>query len=244
MVRSLLAFVFALAIAFAYPMTASGQDVSNATSPRTITVSGTGEASAAPDRATVRFAIVSRDMEAQDARQKNAEAARDAMNAVRDLGIDDADIQMESLTLRPRREYNRQTQETEDLGYEATRSIRVEVTDLEQLPTLIARVVDRGANRLGGVQYGLQDRTALRNDALGSAASDARAKAQLLVSALGASLGPVHQVQEQNFSAPQPRFDIRMEASAMKAADGAEPDAFAAGQIEVEAAIQVTFLME
>lgn len=213
--------------------------------PRTVTVSGTGEATAVPDRAIVRFAIETDADNAETARSQNAKAARNAMNAARSFDIPDEDIQMESLRLQPRREYNRQTGQTEDLGYVALRTVRVKLSDIDDLPAMIAKVVSEGANRLEGVEYDLEDRSPLRNEALRNAAETSRSKADLLAQALGASLGAVQQINEQSFSFPQPQMNVRMEAMAMSAdASAPEPDAFAAGQITVSAQIEVTFLLE
>jgi hypothetical protein len=220
------------------------QNAQNAgASMRTVTVSGEGEASAAPDQAIVRFAVVTRAEEAEDARKQNADAAARAMSSVRSFDVPEERIQLESLTIRPRREYNRQTGQTEDLGYEATRRVRVELHDLEQLPGLIATVVERGANRLDGVEYGLQDPSTVRNEALRHAAENAREKARLLATTLDASLGPVHQIREQSYS-PQPPRPMMMEASAAKSANDGEPEAYAPGRITIETTIQVTFLIE
>lgn len=225
--------------------TSQAQDGSSQ-APRTATVSGTGEASAVPDQATVRFAIETEAEDAETARGQNATAARNAMNAARSFDIPDEDIQMESLRLQPRREYNRETGKTEDLGYVALRTVRVQVSDLDDLPGMIAEVINKGANRLEGVEYDLEDRTPVRNEALRKAAESARSKADLLAQTLGASLGAVQQINEQSFSSPQPRMNVQLEAMSMRSADNAapEPDAFAAGQITVTAQIQVTFLLE
>jgi uncharacterized protein YggE len=211
---------------------------------RTISVQGEGTVRVAPDRAVVRFGIVSEAETAEAARSQNADAAARAMNAVRDLGIPDNRIRMEALQLQPRREYNPETRQREDKGYEATRQIVVEVDSLDRLPVLVTRVVQEGANRLSGIQYDLSDRDAIRNDALREAAEAARAKADLLATTLGATLGPVQEIREQSFSFPRPM--MRMEAAAMKTADQAapQPDAYAAGEIEVSASVQVTFFLQ
>lgn len=208
---------------------------------RTVSVSGEGTVTVAPDRATVRFGVVSRADSAETARRQNAEAASRAMNAVRELGIPEEDIAMERLQLQPWREYNREKRQYEEKGYEATRQVRVIVNDLDQLPTLVTRVVQRGANRLEGINYELQDRKAVRNDALRKAAQNAREKAQLLAETLGARLGPVQSINEQQVHIPPMR--VQMEAATMaKAADAEpEPDAYAAGEMEVDASVQVTF---
>jgi uncharacterized protein YggE len=209
---------------------------------RTVTVQGEGTVTATPDQAVVRFGIVSEAETAEGARSQNATASRNAMNAVRDLGIAEANIQMQGLRLQPRREYDRETRNYEERGFEATRQVVVEVDSLEQLPALVTRVVQQGANRLDGIQYELSDREAVRNDALRAAAEHARAKAALLAETLGAELGEVLQINEQSFDFPRPVFRAEM-AMAKASADQAapEPDAYAAGEIEVSASVQVVF---
>lgn len=213
--------------------------------PRTVRVSGEATVNAAPDQATVRFGIVSRAKTAEAARAQNAEAAKSAMNAVRELDVPESKMRMETLRLQPRREYNPETKEHEEKGYEASRQVVVEVTDLEQLPTLVTRVVQSGANRLEGIDYGLSDRTSLRNDALRKAAQNAREKAQLLASTLEAGLGPVQQIDEQSFgfNDPSPRVYQKFSMSAQEDA-APEPDAYAAGEIEVSATVQVVFILQ
>jgi uncharacterized protein YggE len=212
---------------------------------RIVTVRGEGTVTVEPDVALVRFGVVAEAETAEAARAKNAEASKNAMNAVRALDVPEERIRMEQLQLRLRREYNRETRRQEEKGYEASRQVVVELDSLERLPALITRVVQQGANRLDGVQYDVSNRDAIRNDALRAAAQSAREKAQLLVETLGATLGPVQRIDEQNFDFPRPY--ARMEATAMKAsADQAapEPDAFAAGEIEVSATVQAAFQIE
>lgn len=212
---------------------------------RVIRVSGEGTVQAAPDRATVRFGIVSRAETAEVARRQNAAAAKTAMNAVRKLGVAEEKMRMESLRLQPRREYDPETQTREERGYEASRQVVVELDTLAQLPRLVTRVVQRGANRLEGIDYGLQDRTAARNDALRQAAQSAREKAQLLAESLGAALGPVRQIDEQSFGYQSPSPRVEMQVAKSAAEDAApEPDAYAAGEIEVNATVQVTFSLQ
>jgi hypothetical protein len=221
------------------PAPASAQDGS---APRTVSVSGEGTVTAQPDEATVRFGIVTNAPTAEHARAQNAEASARAMNAVRDLDVPDEKIRMETLQLRPRREYNRETRQHEDKGYDATREVVVDVDDLEVIPELIARVVQEGANRLRGIRYGLSTRDEIRNDALRKAAQAAQAKARLLAETLGAQLGPVQSISEQNVNVPMPRVQMTMaRAEASQAAP--EPDAYAAGEMEVDASVQVTFVL-
>lgn len=234
----LLALTTSLLITMA-PTPTAAQD---RTSPRTVRVSGDGTITTQPDEATVRFAVVTNAATAEQARSQNADASARAMNAVRDLGISEEKIRMETLQLQPKREYNRETRAYEEKGYDATREVVVAVDDLDTIPTLVARVVQEGANRLRGIRYGLSNRQQIRNDALRTAAEAAQTKAQILAETLGATLGPVQSISEQSVSVPMPRLQVSA-ARAEAAPASPEPDAYAAGEIEVSASVQVTFVL-
>ncbi len=230
--------LFLVSVLLAVPCQAQ----SNAGTDRTVRVGGEATVSAVPDEATVRFGVVSKAETAESARQQNAEAAKNAMNAVRQLEVPESKMRMESLRLQPRREYNPQTKTREEKGFEATREVVVELSTLETLPRLVAKVVQRGANRLEGIRYGLSDRTIKRDEALQQAATSAREKARLLASTLDSSLGAVRQITEQDFRTdrPQPRVQRAFAKSAESDAEP-EPDAFAAGEIEISAQVEVIF---
>src|SRR5690606_36330653 len=190
----------------------------------------------------VRFSIVTRGLDAEVARQQNAAASAEAMNAVRALGIPEERIRMEAFRIEPVREWDERSRQYVEKGLEVVRDVVVEVYDLEKLPALVAEVVQKGANRLHGVSYGLRDRKAARIEALREAVSNAREKAELMASTLGVSLGKVVQINELMFDFPQPYF--RMASQEMLAKDAAaapEPDAYASGEIEVRATVQVLF---
>lgn len=229
-----------LAIA-ALPNSATGQD-----RVRTISVSGEGVVTVAPDQAILRFGVVTKHENPEEARARNAEASRDAMNAIRELGVEERHLRLETLRLEEEREYNQQTRQYVQIGFQAIRDIRVTLEDLDLLPTVVAKVVQQGANRLHGITYDLIEREAVRNEALRVAALNARKKAALLAEALGADLGQVLTINEQGVHVPRPEVALRqMNMSMRTAADAApEPDAYASGEIEVRANVTVVFAIE
>lgn len=225
-----------IAVFAAVPAAAQDDDRS------TVTVGGEGSVTAQPDQAVVRFGVVTEAETAQQARTQNATAAKNSMNAVRALDIPEEQMRMESLRIQPQYEYNDEENRRELVGYEATRQVVVEVSQLEVLPQLVADVVQEGANRVDAIDYQLSDRAQFRNEALRKAAQTAREKARLLAETLEVSLGPVQTINEQSsdFVRPQPEIARMSMAKATDAAQ-AEPDAYAAGEIEVSAEIQVVF---
>lgn len=210
---------------------------------RTVRVSGEGTVRVEPDQATIRFGVVTQAQDPEEAREQNAEAAKSALNAVRELGVPERKIRMETLRLEPVYEYDEQRRTREIVAYEAVRTMVVDLDDLEMLPTLVARVVQQGANRLLGVEYGLENRTQARNQALQEAVQDAQAKAELLANTLDEEIGQVVQIEEQNVDFPRPFIEMSARAVEQTQDAAPEPEAYAAGEIEVRALVQVVFAL-
>ena len=234
----------ALALGALLVLPAQAQNIIMPPPQRTISVSGEGIVRVEPDQAIVRFGVVSRSQDPEEARSLNAEAAKNAMNVVRALGIEERKMRLETLTLQPAREYDPDTRRYKEIGFEATRIVVVEVENLDDLPTLIARIVQQGANRLDGVTYELDNRDAARNEALVKALTDAREKATLMASTLDVTLGPVQTINEQSFNFPRPMLQMARGEMAMSKDAMPEPEAYAAGEIEVTATVQVVFTLE
>jgi uncharacterized protein YggE len=208
---------------------------------RSITVSGTGTIEMKPDVATLNFSVVTRDMDAEQARALNATAAADAMETVRSLGVPEENIRLQHLDLQPHREYDRKENRYIEKGFQVSRSVTVEIDDLDLVPTVVTRVVQHGANRIGGVAYGLKDEKDAKIEALKLAILNARQKADAILGPLDeASLGPVISVQEQGIAVPRPVMAYAAES--MRKADAApEPAAYAPGELTIRANVTATF---
>jgi uncharacterized protein len=211
----------------------------------TVSVTGEGMVTAEPDRAIVRFGIVTRDKDPVKARQLNEEAGKNSLNAVRALGIEERKIRLTVLQLNEIREYDRERRRQISAGYQATREVVVELDNLDTLPALIAQVTQQGANRLHGLSYDVSNRDEVRNEALRRAVQSAREKAAVLAGTLGVELGRVIRIVEDRYEFPRP-MPMRglMTAELDAAADMGLPEAYAAGEIEVRASVQVIFGLE
>jgi len=212
--------------------------------PNNLSVSGDGTLRVQPDRAMVRFGIVTVDEDAEDARRQNAADAAKTMNAVRALKIEDRKIRLETLQLQPHQEYDPKLNRRVNRGYEAIRSVVVEVDDLDVLPKLVAHVVGQGANRLSGIAYDLRDRQSVEDEVLRKAVLRAKEKAQLMATTLGVAVGKVIQIQEQGVTIPRPRLEMGSTMVASKNMDAGTPEAFASGEIEVRATVRIVFALD
>ena len=139
-----------------------------------------------------------------------------------------------------------ETRRQVDKGFKATRDLVVVVEDLDVLPTVISQIVQNGVNRLNGVSYGLQKKDEVRDRALVLAVRRAKQKAELMAQTLDANLGEVLKINEQSFTMPSPMLNMESSPRLMMAKSDAapEPEAFAAGEIEVKAVVQVVFQLQ
>jgi hypothetical protein len=159
-----------------------------------ITVTGAGVATAAPDRAEISFGVISQGRTASQALSANDAAMQRVVAALRAAGIAAADLQTQAFSVSPRN-----SEEGEEiLGYTAQNTVAATLRELGRAGAVIDAAVAAGANQVYGPSLSRSNARELYQNALRSAVSDAHAKAEVLASAAGVSLGPVVGVAEQS----------------------------------------------
>jgi uncharacterized protein YggE len=206
----------------------SNQDQSE----RTITVTGNGSVRAVPDSAQFSFGVTTQAVNATDALRNNATLARKVIAAVKGAGIPDADIQTETVFLTPRLS----DEGSLIVGYTATNSISTALRDLSKTGTVVDAAVEAGATDVSGPSLSRSNQADLYRTALRDAMADARAKAQSIANASGASLGAVSSVVEGS-AAPVPLAMTKTADSA------AEPTPIEPGTETVEAVVTAEFVL-
>lgn len=190
-----LAFASALC---ALPLTAMAAEAP-ATPPATISVSGTGEVSVAPDMATLRIAVTTQATSAEKAVAANSKAAQKVIEEIKARKIGAKDIQTSSFSVSPVYADTNEDQRNDPpqvVAYRASNQVIVEVHELDALGSLLDAVVTSGANRISGLSFGIEDDSAITDKARTQAVEDARHKAELLAEAAGVSLGRVLSITE------------------------------------------------
>ena len=119
-------------------------------------------------------------------------------------------------------------------GYMASNSLSVRVRELDRLGEILDLAMSDGANTLGGLQFGIEERAPLSDDAMRRAVADARRKAGILASEAGLTLGPVASIREAVAGGPEYPM-ARMEA----AMGSGVP--VAAGELSVAVSVTVEF---
>ena len=210
MIRNL-ALAAALALPVSLPAPAPAQD----DQPPTLGVTGTGEVSVAPDMATLRIGVETRDDSAAAAVAANSEAAQAIIATVKENGVAAEDIQTANFSVSPVYDETSYQSPTGPrvIGYQATNQVVARVRDLDRLPVLLDATVQSGANRIDGLEFGLADDAATTDEARRLAVEDARRKAGVYAEAAGVRLGAIRSISEGG-GGPIPYYDRAMRAEA------------------------------
>ncbi len=189
---------------------------------RQITVSGLGEAAAAPDMAQIRLGVAREARRADQALSETSAAMRAIMAALSEAGVAPEEMQTTGLSLSPRYHHS-SNQAPEVVGYVAQNMLTVRVTALEKLGAILDATSDAGANQIQGLSFGIAAPQPLRDAARRAAVADARARAALYAEAAGVTLGPLLSLREEGAGGgprPMAMEMARMASDAVPVAEG------------------------
>jgi len=96
--------------------------------------------------------------------------------------------------------YNEKTESDEKIGYQASNSLRLKVTDLSRLGALLDAILSAGANDVSSPTFTTSRQREVRDEALEAAFAAARHDAEVLARAAGRPLGPIAQMSTSSIS--------------------------------------------
>ena len=212
---------------------------------RTITVNGEGKLKVKPDTASVSAGVVTQAATAREALDKNSERMRQVMQALRQAGIAQDDLQTSQFSVspvysRPPRKPNAPQQEPTIVGYRVSNTATAIVRKLADLGGVLDKVVTLGANSISGPSFFTEKPEPILDEARQKAVTNALQKAKLLAEAAGVELGPIMKIQEGGGYAPQPKKMYRAMAMEMDAASVP----IAAGTQEIRATVNLVIAIE
>ena len=209
---------------------------------RSVTVSGQGEVSAAPNRARISMAVEETKPDLKTAQADVNRIVRDYLAQARALGVKDEDISTAGLSINAQYDYSAKDGR-KFLGYHVTRNIEVVVRELDKVGDYLQKATDAGINNVSDPVLESSQADELQRQAMAKAAADAQAKARVLAETLGVKLGAVHTVDaatEIALPRPLPRL-MAMAVPAPAQPSGNEEMGFAAGQIHIKATLTADF---
>jgi len=169
----------------------------------TITVTGTGRVTLAPNIADLRLGVNITRPTANAARDEAAAAMTKVVAAIKKAGVADKDIQTAMLSLQPVYDYSTNGQ-GKLTGFNVVNIVAITVRDISKVGDLVDASVAAGATSVDGVSFRVDNETAAESQARTAAVADAKAKAQALASAAGVTLAGVSSIAENSSTVPQP----------------------------------------
>ena len=235
---SLLAILLGLA-ALAVACTTENVQVQPPSQVQGISVSGTGNASGAPDLALVELGVSTEGKTVKDARDAAATAMNDVSDALKSDTVADKDVQTRQFRIEPEYQYPDGRQEL--IGFRVTNIVEVKVRNLDRVGEVIDDVAAAGGDvvQVQGLSFTIEKPEDLRAQARQEAMADARARAEGLAELAGVKLGKPLSVTESATTPPSPFLEA---APAARGAEQATP--IEAGELEVSVTVDVLFAIE
>lgn len=208
---------------------------------RWVSVSGSGTVEVAPDMAVVSASASNVKKEAEEAYQATAQQINRLVAECKKLGVAEKDLQTTHISLNKQYRWVDNTQKFE--GYVAAAFIKVTVRDMTKLNALTRKIVESGANEIGGISYDHSKIEKLRQDAGVTALKKAKEEAKALCDEMGVKLGKVLTISSEGAGRPPfPAFGAMAERAMLKSsADNIE---VMPGLITVTNTSTVTFEIE
>ncbi|EGR0025131.1 oxidative stress defense protein [Vibrio alginolyticus] len=181
-----------------------------------VTTTGYGEVTATPDMATFSVKVVDTTMTAEQAKLSVDKTVEEFLKSLSDAGLSKDNITSSNLYLAPQYHYPK-SGKAELVGYRASRSIDVTVTDLKNLDQYLDMALEAGINQVDNIQLKVSNQAEYQQKARMAAIKDAREKAGSLATGFEKKLGDVWQINYRQMHV-QP---VLMRSMAMDSKEGA-----------------------
>ncbi|NGZ12798.1 oxidative stress defense protein [Vibrio aestuarianus] len=177
-----------------------------------LSTTGYGEVIAVPDMAEFSVKVVESTLTAEQAKATVDKVVESFVARLKESGVTSMQISSSNLYLAPQYHYPK-SGKPELIGYQATRSVTVEVSDLSKLNQYLDVALGEGINQVDKIQLKVREQEKYQQQARLAAIKDANAKARSLAEGFELKLGEVWKI-DYNTPSTQP---IMMRAMAMDA---------------------------
>ena len=208
------------------------------TSPEhTVTVSGSGDVSIAPDVADLSLGVTVQKPTAAAAQASAATSMTAVIAAIKKNGVDDKDIVTTNVSLSPVYDYTINSN-PRLVGYQFSNTVKVTIRKLASIAAVVDDSVTGGATTVYGINFRVGDPKAAEAKARQLAMADARAKADALATSAGTSVRGVASISEVA-TQPTPVYYSAMDS--VKSSSVATP--IQTGSTDVIVQVTVSYLI-
>lgn len=188
--KKLCAVLLVLALAILPILTAS----TNAFADSKIIVTGEGEICLIPDTAIVSVGVESLNESLIAAQTENSSSMNALVGVLKELGVLEENIKTKGYNVYQRYDY---TEGEKLLGYQVSNYLEFKTKDVDNIGSIISKLMENGANRFSGVTFTLENSEEAYKSALSQAFENAKSKAMALYNG---ELKVVKITEEKNLS--------------------------------------------
>lgn len=204
-----------------------------------IHVTGYAEQEVAPDTAFVTIGMETTNSDPAVARTQNTAVMNKLVHAMLDLGIGYSNMKTVGFSMQPR--YDQKHQRI--THYVVKNNLKVKVTDLKELPTVLQTAGEVGANNVGNINFTCSNTAEIKAELIKQAVTNGRLAADAAATAAGGTLG---KPKEININGTSPVFrttNINTMKLARAASDELAPE-LQAGTQTISETVDMTFYIE
>lgn len=176
-----------------------------------IWVTGQGEAMAVPDLALLSLGIEAQAGTVSEAQAQAIEAMGKVMEALKNNGVAEKDIQTQRFSIYPITKWIRDEEEEEIIGYRVTNMVLAKIREVDEAGAIIDAVAQAGGDytRIQGISFTIDDPAPYYEEARTEALEDAENKAEQLADLAGVRLGkPTYISEGAIYQPPISREDV------------------------------------
>lgn len=216
-----------------------------------VPVSGTASREVAPDEATIRFEVFHYADKSEDAVRIVQQTLKKLTDELIALGVSKKDFTADDLEKSLVRQRGEQYQALKVLGYDISRSVRLELKNIGKFSEVIQKVMIADYVKSVRSHFGLSTEGELENELILEACEKAKSKGELLAKGVGGTLGDVYAVSSSDFEILPVHFGLgrpvsfgeNIESSAIVSgsAEGRSVPVFAPKTIEFRASVEILY---
>ena len=206
-----------------------------------VTVEGNAEMNVVPDQASLNLSVELDGRNLSAMTKRVAETTNDFLALTDELNIKRNDVMTSGVNINPRYRYENKTGRRIFDGYNISRSIQVDLKNIDQLGSIIERSSAQGINNIAAPIFRFSQEDQIIQSLHTLAVQDAIKRAEALVDPLNASLGKALKIDASSIQSISPPM---MEMRALDINSSLAEQSYSVGQINYSQSVLATFEIE
>jgi uncharacterized protein YggE len=210
--------------------------------PRMISVTGEAREEIVPDQAILSGQLVSKAKQLSVAKTENDKLVKQVLAVAKEFDLPKDKISASNVYITPDLIWDQATQKQNKIGYIVSRNLTLTMDNMAIHEKVLSALLEGGIDQINGVNFIIAEPEAHADKLRVKALQNARARAQMLAEAAGATLGKVIFISNSSAMA-QPPMPVMGRAMAMMKQDSAGAPSLP-GMVNLEESVSVTYELQ